>query len=111
MAEVNESDALTIARWCWADKPWQHFSDTACSAWTSTKSLDWMAVDSWKEIHAAERGLAEEYGRALYHELSGEDWDPGALLEFFADQYTKTATAPLDARVRAMAAVIREAQK
>lgn len=105
------NDAMTIALWCWPAevkpnmvKPKGEFSVIVFS------------VDDWSEselnrygVHDAERilterGLAEEYGRALERELSDSFDDDGEPT--WADS-ARMATAPLDARVRAMAAVIR----
>lgn len=114
------SDALTIARWCWPSiEAWVQDGDAspACSC-EKCVGFQFRSYDSddhcpsgvrWYGVAAAEsilieRGLAWNYGDALAAILFA---DPRSNAMRFSEQFTMFATAPLAARVRAMAAVIR----
>lgn len=104
----DESDALVIARWCWPEPDEWTVSDMP---WVIRDTDDGQTPDCFDpssphdiadaERVLIERGHAEAYGRALAFELSIDGYDD--LWEFCA----AAATAPLDARVKAMAATIR----
>jgi len=104
------SDALEIARWAWPDKRWSERIDrsTAC-VWIDLKrsasgEFDVGRFDSLQdaELVLIERGLAEEYGQKLWAEVWDRPFGLGNGLSI-----ARIATAPLDARVRAILAVIR----
>ncbi len=115
---ATDSDALAIARFCWPEQTWEPFRDSTeahavnelgeCAGpHFSGRTRAGLAL---AECALVERGHAEAYGRALVKEIR---WDgpelpaetpSGAVLFGW---YAHLATAPLDARVRAMAAVIR----
>lgn len=99
------SAALTIARWCWPEEYWKTYGDESDSCLFGTESD--FSADDWSDVNAAElvlieRGHAEAYGRALWERTADVPRNtPGMWMK-----YALIATAPLDARVRAMSAVI-----
>lgn len=126
------SDALTIARWCWPDCFWGEWpSGTQAIKLTGRNDANgnpisiaewWPADEDYctrgatresiadAERILIERGLESEYGHAIAIELQYDSRgsDRGMfLIEATEDDFAKIATAPLAARVRAMAAVIR----
>lgn len=115
---MTDSDALLIARWCWPGRTWREGpngvddiiveTDAGIRFKDDPKSF---LVCRHEDVSAAEsvllsRGHAVAYGRELWIEFVGSDAD-----RFGVDgwaRYAWVATAPLDCRVRALAAVIRE---
>lgn len=115
--ENTVSDALTIARWCWRARQWslspdnrvRTSPDIGSPACFDPSMMDGHVSEfeteygvSSAEAVLIERGLAEEYGNAICVELcvEGRGKDLGT-------QCAMIATAPLAARVCALAAVIR----
>jgi hypothetical protein len=125
------SDALDIARWCWPEGTWKLRAGKTglgvfavrvddylrtpagesggvpiyeCSAQTTFQQGSVHDVAAAEAV-VIERGLAKAYGCALLTELSQEQ------LEGFSgfEELARIATAPLAARVRALAAVVRKA--
>lgn len=103
-------DALDVARFCWPDPSWRchHEDGVPCRDY-----MHWPCAFDPSSVHhiaaaervLVERGLGEEYGRELAFEvLRGNVMDRwGCVLA--------GALAPLDARLRAMARVVREKQQ
>jgi hypothetical protein len=93
----DESDALTIAKFV---------------GYLTPERFDPELHDNVRDAERVliERGYGDKYGQALCGEVLGlEGAHPdNVYLPTMADA-TKLATSPLDARVRAMAAVIRSA--
>lgn len=122
MSELND-DVLVIARWCWPDRSWRAWgrseqaevyreSDGLCMAeWWPCDGLGYRESIADAEKILIERGHADRYGReparALYPD--GESWMEGARFAVTTTWHIigKLATAPLDVRVKALAAVIR----
>jgi hypothetical protein len=106
---VQTDAALVIARWCWPNEPWNLSANMRLATGAITGRPFY--PDRMDDVHAAElvvieRGLAEEYGRALAFDL----WPTEPKPKFtFSIALALAATAPLDARVRALVAAI-EAQ-
>ena len=114
----DESDALVVARWCWPAIAWINHCGDLCSA---DESRFWY-FDDWDCIHDAEqivlaRGLAKQYGEALGHALldtsaclrkncAGDRWSE--WMDVCGEDLASIATAPLPARLRALANVARE---
>ena len=125
------SDALTIARWCWPKYTWKEGIES--EVYTEECGTDDSCWEFWPDEYGGrpqdceqngrkgvsdaesvliECGLAENYGNALCWELWGNknhpefkfrgDWAPNLGADL-----AELATAPLNVRVRAMAAVIR----
>ena len=110
---ANESDALVIARWCWPAPDWKwHEADDIAPAGCVCCGNEFWPIEP-RHVHDAEsvlieRGLAAEYGHALQMQ---EGIDIGycrdAPTAEFDTEVTKVAHAPLEVRVKAMAATIR----
>jgi hypothetical protein len=107
-----ESDALTIARWCWPEEQWhQNYANvlpsTAGGIGFDDTSMDdpdgYFAVSDAERV-VIERGHGRAYGLALLDHL-----DIG-ITAWCSDHAEVIATAPLDARMRALAATIRAVQ-
>lgn len=106
------NDALTIARWCWPDANEWRMSETG--DWALRDTDDGRLPDSfdpsipydviYAEEVVIERGLRRQYGNEL-HKIVAEESGVGDFPD--GDWDATIATAPLDARVRAMAAAIR----
>ena len=109
MSEYLTDAALRIARWIWPTAEWQLLCGKAHSD-THRVGLDsW----SWNDVHFAEgviikRGLSEQYGRALLTAL-GWPWPNDEPV--LTSKVAEIATAPLDARVSAILAVIEQQEK
>ena len=119
------SDALKIARFCWPGKEWRIGTVDGTLYWKDGNSFNLDA--SWNpndlnEIAVAEavlieRGLGEEYGMQLFrhtqHTAIEASYDDGRNPGVEADYHdlAMIATAPLDARVRAMVKVIKKEEK
>lgn len=113
------SDALTIARFCWPERSWRHDTDGIAPDDVVISDgpefaiyRDFTEIDDVRvaELAVIERGLAKEYGKALLVELGmrGQEGDGSWTISMLPGiDHAKLATAPLDARVRALAAVIR----
>ena len=110
MTNLPDDAALRIARWCWPERQWISNPDNIDHAiaysedphgwyWDATELDDVRAA----EQVVIERGLAEEYGRALCIATK-------AIIciddDLQYDGIAAIATAPLDARVRALLTVI-----
>lgn len=119
---MSDSDALTIARWCWPGRTWREgrygVDDIGIETADGFRFKDdpkSLLVTRPEDVHAAERvlierGHAEAYGLALHALVVCEQpWDGkrGIIPDITANEIAQLATAPLDARVRAMVAVIR----
>ena len=109
MGDLPPDAALRIARWIWPTAEWQLLCGKAHSD-THRVGLD---LWSWNGVHFAEgvlikRGLAKAYGGALVAELTGQ-----AQLDSFSgfEEIALVATAPLDARVRALLVVVEEQER
>ncbi len=105
----QESDALTVARWCWPESTWilvhdePMTSDGLVFSEGEHDSLDgWYAVEDAERV-LVERGEVEAYGFALWLCLFGES----AHDAYEGAEFAKIAMAAPEVRVRAMAAVIR----
>lgn len=119
-----DSDALVVCRWCWPCCEWKEAPEIDGEK-AARHVVDYMsckrghpmgdftlADDDFYGVNCAERvlierGLAEAYGRELVAELGirtfsgGGGWtEPWAIA-------VHAAAAPLDARIRALAAVVR----
>ena len=111
---TDAENALIVARWCWDAQSWTASKVSGCCIAQSLNvgyPADVFDAESRDDIAAAEavvreRGLGEEYGRGLLGVLGF--WRGLALLNF--DDMATIATAPLPARLAALAAVAREAQ-
>ena len=110
-------DALDVARFCWPEHEWKSLDRglSACRradcrpGWNFTDYLTIWRADNREDIAAAERvvverGLGEEYGKWIAVELG----PPPESLERYFGYVAKIATAPLDARLRALAVVARK---
>lgn len=114
------SDVTEIAAWAWPDGKWS-FSCGVCVRLDSPDDTDdWDPANrddvAFMEDRFIGRGLAEEYGRALLEALWGDcaDFDECAGVSSYSLVYAQAAhlaTAPLEARVRAMLNVIRAQKK
>jgi hypothetical protein len=117
----DESDALTVAKWCWPTIGWRpgrhgdiNYAAADCNL-NALGSRVWSPLQDANDANCAERvlierGLASAYGKALLQQDGIEihycDSHSMSDPEFCAES-AKLATASLDARVRAMAAVVR----
>jgi hypothetical protein len=100
---TEASDAQLVAKWCWPNEDWQRL----CAENGPDFPFRWGGLHGAERV-VIERGLAEQYGAELVAALGlfGRDvreWPVSADGEDFA----KLATAPLEVRVRALAAVVR----
>lgn len=119
-SEPTPEDILALARFCWPYAGWNmsviglastNTTKAACPAYFSAGSRDAVAA---AEAILIERGLGEEYGRAFAAEMrwTGKYWSPHLSankdpLRLMGDAIAACLNAPLDARVRAMVAVVR----
>lgn len=119
------SAALVIARWCWPELPWeQAISDVQdvrtevagevqalmdCDKCGHADDRFWNAHDA-KDVTAAERILIERWHADAYGMALCDDFE-WVHADLSMAEVAKIATAPLDARVRAMAAVIEKLEK
>lgn len=101
-------DALTVARWCWPEPDEWTVSDMpyVIRDTDDGRMPECFDPSSPHDVHEAEdvlieRGHAEAYGAWLTSELFGRQ------VVNTSERAALIATAPLDARVKAMAAVIR----
>ena len=101
---TDAENALTVARWCW---PEDSLGAQDCIRSFMEFDGDHRDFIAAAEAVVRERGLGEEYGRGLLGVLGF--WRGLALLNF--DEMATIATAPLHARLAALAAVAREAQR
>jgi hypothetical protein len=113
---ATDSDALTIARWCWPEDEGDDYYGPKATFCLGMEELlrgekqDGLAM--WA-VRAAERivmelGHAKTYGRELARHFGFKTpilMDDGGAEHSI--RLAMAATAPLDVRVRAMAAVIR----
>ena len=100
------SDALKIAKWRWPKSVWDWtVYDDGSGAINREHKFDAQHHGDVHEVELVliERGLAEQYGLYLLAELFGR---AGVALTDLPDRATRIATAPLDARIRALVAVI-----
>lgn len=116
------TDALKIARFCWPAREWvaddeKFVRSLPCSGQDMGFTLDetdgayceMLSLPLWRmrdaELVLIERGLADGYAWYLLDEL--DLYTPKEInKDCVLDVAWKCATAPLDARVRAMVAVI-----
>ena len=121
MTDLTPDAALIIARWCWPGRNWYTIADDdgahpiwddPCSHCGERKrpkrTSFYIESDDIRvaELVLIERGLAGEYGDALAEELDvycNHNWEDNP-----SPAFAKLATAPLDARVRAILTVIDE---
>lgn len=111
-------DALDVARFCWPQFAWEQ-DDYTGECYTAEDNGDVFDPQPqmlfWgkrhRDIAAAERvlvderGLGEEYGRALLRELNlVPEW-------VSSNDIATVRTAPLEVCLRALARVVREQQK
>ena len=110
MTDLHPDAAFKIARWCW---PEAANAKTESDYAKKDRAIGQQLARDWPTIRAAElvlieRGLAEEYGRKLLDEIcdARDTWSENEAASL-------CATAPLDARCRALLAVIekQEAKK
>jgi len=115
MTDQPASDALTVARWCWPEHgPWQMGTPDPLPTPIPMSRARWFDPERWEddrfvachgvlaaEAALIERGLAEEYGEELCVELFGMSVPSSAR------DACGLATAPLPARLRALASVVR----
>jgi hypothetical protein len=110
---ASASDALLIARWCWPGVEYRE--DEWGNAVEVLDCQNLFLRNDWRAIHHAERilierGHAEAYGKALMQQdgIEIHYCDSNSMSDHeFCAEAAKLATAPLDARVRALAATIR----
>ncbi len=125
---AKESDALVVARWCWPSERW---SETAYVDRDGVRRVGALqgarptrfCSEEHEDVADAERvlierGHAEAYGRALWVEVLDDvssneeekaDTRRSGMLDIHRGaDFANLATAPLEARVRAMAATIRD---
>ena len=118
-----ESDALIVAKWCWPEHDWsvmgvspvgcKRGTDTTMAyfepkRWTTDADLrEFGVIDAERVV--IERGLAEAYGKELAYLAPGATETPSSrpYLTIFYSDVAAFATATQEARVRALAAVIR----
>jgi hypothetical protein len=114
MTDLPPADLLKIVQFCWPDDGWHTVDgeDGKPSMLLFSEAGDhwgcyWPQNVSAAELALIERGLAEEYGRALAIEMRwcGRDGRWTGWLGS-TEQIAEAATAPLDARCRAMLAVV-----
>ena len=110
MADLPPDAALRIARFCWPNEPWMMsenmrlaFGRITGRAWYPDRIDD--LADAERVI--VERGLGERYGEALIEEIDGIYTERQTLEAMFAI----IRTAPLDAILRALFAVVEEQEK
>jgi len=96
----NESDALAIAKWCWPEVSGEIGINPMRAHNPAYWPHDWVYQ---AELILIERGYEFEYGNELSAVLGLESSYEGYGFEDIA----MAATATLDVRVRAMAAVIK----
>lgn len=114
---TDTNDALTVARWCWPDEP--HNPGFRLLA-DKTFALSVFDPEEWEgsersqfgvrsaESVVIERGLAVQYGATLLAALDGADlYSGGGRYDLDGYWLARLATAPIGARLRALAAVIR----
>lgn len=115
---TEPSDALTVARWCWGDRPWHmHTSESVWPCWHQDQESAVFCGDYGADVAAAERilierGHGEAYGTALIREIA-PPWPirgPTVSFAYLGEAACAFATAPLAVRLRAMAEVIRHLQ-
>ena len=127
MTDLPPDAALIVARWCWPEECQRN--ETRCDLVVSNGTYalsvfdptcfgsgNFMLDTRAAELVIIERGLAEEYGRTLAIALGfnecGEAMMRNDVCSFTRTDYVNAAdcallaTAPLDARIRAMLAVI-----
>lgn len=112
-------DALDVARFCWPGEDWSIDALGRVAGPPSTDADGCIFREVWEpaaHIAAAERvlverGLGEEYGRALAINVLGSSWElqPGKnLCNITGVEFAAIRTAPLKVCLRAMARVVRE---
>ena len=114
---LPQDAALRLARFIWPeDKPAWSKADKYGEA-TLYGENGYFDFDDWDLIHAAEavlieRGLGEEYGRALYAVMLSSVHGPVSLTDMkkYREDIAVFATAPKEDRVRAMLRVGEEAK-
>lgn len=110
-------DALDVARFRWPEYEWVRACGAYCRRLPGHRS--YTLEESWDPRDAAdiaaaervlvERGLGEEYGRALRLALRIKDAEKDYYGQYLTDgEVVAIRTAPLEVCLRAMARVVRE---
>ena len=118
MTQLPNDVALRIVRWCWPERVWVRDPDGIDPDLAYSDGPPFSIYRDFTErddvAHAErvviERGLAEDYGCALVDEL-GFGGPPGPDGPSLYEVWGKIATAPIEARVRALLAVIEQEKK
>ena len=117
MTDLPKDAALTISRWCWSTLQWESTARWTALGRAGSDSSPLRRFDTniYEDVRAAElvlieRGLAEEYGEALFNDLYPVRRDglkdlPRAV-PAWRPWLAEVATAPIEARARAILAVI-----